>query len=161
MNNENTNVENVQNTDNTSVEAQDQKVEATAETAEAPKAEMTTVADAKKVLDGLSIHDQDERLLAMAESSKIESRLGETKIIYVNEDDPKAMYGLRIQYPGSSRATELIGRLGGDGFDPIGFLNEAIKDVIVVPRINSVDDFFNTHKGLGKVVNQVANFLSD
>lgn len=39
-------------------------------------------------------------------------------------------------------------------------MKEAIKDVIVSPKINSLD-FWDTHAGLGEVTIQVLTFLND
>lgn len=130
----------------------------TDENVETPK---TEVPESEAALTSAQqITNEDDKLIALAESSKVENMLGKTEVVYIEEGKPTE-YGLKLQYPGSTRALQIqtISAPNGD-FDPVKLMDEAIKDVIVVPRIKSVDDFWNVHEGLSEAVQKVLQFLT-
>lgn len=101
------------------------------------------------------IHDEDTKLRELAEKSKIANMMGKTKVVYIDEGKP-TMYGLKLQFPGVSRATRILNMAGSD---PIEVLSEAIKDVVVVPKISSVDGFWNEHTGIAEALEDIMTFL--
>lgn len=96
-----------------------------------------------------------------AENSTIASMMGKTKTIVVAQDTDHE-YSLTLQFPGVARAME-IEDIASNQYGNMVFsllMKEAIKDVIVSPKINSLD-FWDTHAGLGEVTIQVLTFLND
>ncbi|MCO6534375.1 hypothetical protein [Lactobacillus sp.] len=109
----------------------------------------------------LEAHQKQVKSAKDAESSTIASMMGKTKTIVVAQDTEHE-YSLTLQFPGVARAME-IEDIASNQYGNMVFsllMKEAIKDVIVSPKINSLD-FWDTHAGLGEVTIQVLTFLND
>ena len=109
----------------------------------------------------LEAHQKQVKSAKDAESSTIASMMGKTKTIVVAQDTGHE-YSLTLQFPGVARAME-IEDIASNQYGNMVFsllMKEAIKDVIVSPKINSLD-FWDTHAGLGEVTIQVLTFLND
>lgn len=109
----------------------------------------------------LEAHQKQVKSAKDAESSTIASMMGKTKTIFVAQDTEHE-YSLTLQFPGVARAME-IEDIASNQYGNMVFsllMKEAIKDVIVSPKINSLD-FWDTHAGLGEVTIQVLTFLND
>lgn len=109
----------------------------------------------------LEAHQKQVKSAKDAESSTIASMMGKTKTILVAQDTEHE-YSLTLQFPGVARAME-IEDIASNQYGNMVFsllMKEAIKDVIVSPKINSLD-FWDTHAGLGEVTIQVLTFLND
>lgn len=109
----------------------------------------------------LEAHQKQVKSAKDAESSTITSMMGKTKTIVVAQDTDHE-YSLTLQFPGVARAME-IEDIASNQYGNMVFsllMKEAIKDVIVSPKINSLD-FWDTHAGLGEVTIQVLTFLND
>lgn len=109
----------------------------------------------------LEAHQKQVKSAKDAESSTIASMMGKTKTIVVAQDTDHE-YSLTLQFPGVARAME-IEDIASNQYGNMVFsllMKEAIKDVIVSPKINSLD-FWDTHAGLGEVTIQVLTFLND
>ena len=109
----------------------------------------------------LEAHQKQVKSAKDAENSTIASMMGKTKTIVVAQDTDHE-YSLTLQFPGVARAME-IEDIASNQYGNMVFsllMKEAIKDVIVSPKINSLD-FWDTHAGLGEVTIQVLTFLND
>lgn len=109
----------------------------------------------------LEAHQKQIKSAKSAETSTIASMMGKTKTIVVAQDTDHE-YSLTLQFPGVARAME-IEDIASNQYGNMVFsllMKEAIKDVIVSPKINSLD-FWDTHAGLGEVTIQVLTFLND
>ena len=109
----------------------------------------------------LEAHQKQVKSAKDAESSTIASMMGKTKTIVVAQDTDHE-YSLTLQFPGVARAME-IEDIASNQYGNMVFsllMKEAIKDVIVSPKINSLD-FWDTHAGLGEVTIEVLSFLND
>lgn len=109
----------------------------------------------------LEAHQKQIKSAKSAETSTIASMMGKTKTIVVAQDTDRE-YSLTLQFPGVARAME-IEDIASNQYGNMVFsllMKEAIKDVIVSPKINSLD-FWDTHAGLGEVTIQVLTFLND
>lgn len=109
----------------------------------------------------LEAHQKQVKSAKDAESSTIASMMGKTKTIVVAQDTDHE-YSLTLQFPGVARAME-IEDIASNQYGNMVFsllMKEAIKDVIVSPKINSLD-FWDTHASLGEVTIQVLTFLND
>lgn len=109
----------------------------------------------------LEAHQKQVKSAKDAESSTIASMMGKTKTIVIAQDTEHE-YSLTLQFPGVARAME-IEDIASNQYGNMVFsllMKEAIKDVIVSPKINSLD-FWDTHAGLGEVTIQVLTFLND
>lgn len=109
----------------------------------------------------LEAHQKQVKSAKDVESSTIASMMGKTKTIVVAQDTDHE-YSLTLQFPGVARAME-IEDIASNQYGNMVFsllMKEAIKDVIVSPKINSLD-FWDTHAGLGEVTIQVLTFLND
>ena len=73
-------------------------------------------------------------------------------------------YTITLQYPGGARALEIEDIAGtGKAVGDVAYsrlMNEAIKDVIVMPRVQSIDSYWNDHAGLAEVAVTVLSFLN-
>lgn len=109
----------------------------------------------------LEAHQKQIKSAKLAETSTIASMMGKTKTIVIAQDTEHE-YSLTLQFPGVARAME-IEDIASNQYGNMVFsllMKEAIKDVIVSPKINSLD-FWDTHAGLGEVTIQVLTFLND
>lgn len=108
----------------------------------------------------LEAHQKQVKKANKIENSEIASTLGKTKEITVAKGTDHE-YTLTLQYPGTARALEIMD-VASNKYDHIAFsllMNEAIKDVIVSPKITSLS-FWDKHKGLGEVAAEVSSFLN-
>lgn len=108
----------------------------------------------------LEAHQKQTGIIKSAESAKIEKQIGKTKEFVIAEgtDDE---YTIVLQFPGVARALE-IQDIAANRYDNIAFgllMKEAIKDVIVSPKITSLG-FWDEHAGLGDVAAHVNSFLN-
>lgn len=109
----------------------------------------------------LEAHKKQVGTIKSAESAKIEKQIGKTKEFVIAEgtDDE---YTIILQFPGVARALE-IQDIAANRYDNIAFgvmMREAIKDVIVSPKITSLG-FWDEHAGLGEVAAYVNSFLNE
>ncbi|RVU70161.1 MULTISPECIES: hypothetical protein [Lactobacillus] len=114
--------------------------------------------NAKKAL---AAHKQQTENAKSAKSSTIENMLGKTKVIKIGEGTDHG-YSLTLRYPGVARAMQIEDiASGANAYKTIAvslFMEEVIKDVIVSPKISSLD-FWNNHVGLAEVFDQTLSFL--
>lgn len=108
----------------------------------------------------LEAHEAQTKKVNSIEKSAIANLMGKTTDFVIEEGTEKE-YTITLQYPGASRAMEIedvaTNRYGNISFTPL--MEEAIKDVIVVPKVTSLD-FWNTHAGLNDVALAVLSFLN-
>lgn len=106
-------------------------------------------------------HDEQVKIKQEAESSKIETLTGKTKIVTIRKGTKKE-YKLELAFPGVERATTLL----EDSRNPFGqfnlpaLLEESLKDVVITPHIESLK-WWNDHAGLYEAANAVMNFLTE
>lgn len=109
----------------------------------------------------LEAHQKQVKKVNAVENSEIASTLGKTKDITIAKGTEQE-YMLTLQYPGTARALEIMD-LSSNKYDHVAFsllMQEAIKDVIVSPRITSLS-FWDKHKGLSEVAAEVLSFLNE
>lgn len=108
------------------------------------------------------IQDQRNMILSLAEKSKIKNLFGKTEVVFIDEKRP-TKYALELTYPGSVEASDILQQaLMENGAYSMKYIMErAIKEVITLPRINSVEDFWNCHTNFGEAATKVFNFLSE
>jgi hypothetical protein len=109
----------------------------------------------------LEAHKKQVKKANKIENSEIASTLGKTKEITVAKGTDQE-YTLTLQYPGTARALEILD-LSSNKYDHVAFsllMQEAIKDVIVSPKITSLS-FWDKHKGLSEVAAEVLSFLNE
>ena len=124
---------------------------------------MATTKNTKKTNSELALeaHQKQVKSAKLAETSTITSMMGKTKDIVVAKGTDHE-YTITLQFPGVARAME-IEDIASNQYGNMVFsllMKEAIKDVIVSPKINSLD-FWDTHAGLGEVTIEVLSFLND
>lgn len=108
----------------------------------------------------IEAHKKQAKSAKTVEESTIENIMGKTKDIVIAEGTDHE-YTVTLQFPGAARAME-IEDIASNKFGNIVYsllMQEAIKDVIVAPKIKSLD-FWNTHAGLGDVTIEVLSFLN-
>lgn len=108
----------------------------------------------------LKAHKQRSNDAKSAETSEIKNMMGMTKTIKIAEGTPHE-YSLTLRFPGVVRASE-IEDIASNRFDNIVYtelMREAIKDVIISPKISSLD-FWNNHAGYSEVSFKILNFLN-
>lgn len=116
----------------------------------------------KKTNSELAIeaHNEQVKKANAIEKSEIASLMGKTTDVIIAEGTDQE-YTITLQYPGAARALEIediaTNKFGNIAFTPL--MEEAIKDVIVVPKVTSLD-FWNSHPGLDEVSLSVLSFLN-
>lgn len=116
----------------------------------------------KKTNSELAIeaHNEQVKKANAIEKSEIASLMGKTTDVIIAEGTEQE-YTITLQYPGAARALEIediaTNKFGNIAFTPL--MEEAIKDVIVVPKVTSLD-FWNSHPGLDEVSLSVLSFLN-
>lgn len=108
------------------------------------------------------IMDDRQMILKLAESSKIADTFGKKKIVFIDKDRA-TKYALELTYPGSVRASDIIQQsyMSNGQYSFRTLMNEAIKDVITLPHIKDVADFWDHHTNFGEAAVKVFNFLND
>lgn len=108
------------------------------------------------------IMDDRQMILKLAESSKIADTFGKKKIVFIDKDRA-TKYALELTYPGSVRASDIIQQsyMSNGQYSLRTLMNEAIKDVITLPHIKDVADFWDHHTNFGEAAVKVFNFLND
>ena len=133
---------------------ENQEVEATTENAAPTQEEMAV--NTKKIMD------ERQMILQLAESSKIADTFGKKKIVFIDKDRA-TKYALQLTYPGSVRASEILQdcymRNGQYSFKTL--MQNAVKDVITLPKITDMEDFWNHHTNFDEAAVKVFNFLND
>ncbi|QHJ85249.1 MAG: hypothetical protein [Bacteriophage sp.] len=111
----------------------------------------------------IEAHNKQTKTKKKAESSTIANMMGKTQDFVICEGTDQE-YTITLQYPGGARALEIEDIAGtGKAVGDIAYgtlMNEAIKDVIVMPRVQSIDSYWNTHGGLDEVAITVLSFLN-
>lgn len=116
----------------------------------------------KKTNSELAIeaHNEQVKKANAIEKSEIASLMGKTTDVIIAEGTDRE-YTITLQYPGAARALEIediaTNKFGNIAFAPL--MEEAIKDVIVVPKVTSLD-FWSSHPGLDEVSLSVLSFLN-
>lgn len=111
----------------------------------------------------LEAHAKQNKSKKKSESSTIVNMMGKTQDFVICEGTDQE-YTITLQYPGAARALEIediaaTGKSVGDiAYSTL--MNEAIKDVIVMPRVQSIDSYWNDHAGLAEVAITVLSFLN-
>ena len=139
-------------------ENQEETTEAT-ETNQETSAQPTQeemAANTKKIMD------DRQMILKLAESSKIADTFGKKKIVFIDKDRA-TKYALELTYPGSVRASDIIQEsyMSNGQYSFKTLMQEAIKDVITLPHITDVADFWNHHTNFGEAAVKVFDFLND
>lgn len=109
----------------------------------------------------LKAHEDQVKTIKQAQTSEIENMMGKTKEITLCKGTDKE-YTVVLQFPGVARAME-IEDIAANRYNNLAlsvFMEECVKDVIVSPKINSVN-YWNSHPGLDELTPQVVNFLND
>ena len=108
-------------------------------------------------------HNKQTKTKKKAESSTIANMMGKTQDFVICEGTPQE-YTITLQYPGGARALEIEDIAGtGKAVGDVAYsrlMNEAIKDVIVMPIVQSIDSYWNDHAGLAEVAITVLSFLN-
>lgn len=106
-------------------------------------------------------HDEQEKIKKEAESSKIESLVGKTKVVTIRKGT-KQEYKLQLAFPGVQKASTLLenSRNPFGQFNLPELLEESLKDVVVAPHIESLK-WWDKHEGLYEAANAVLNFLTE
>lgn len=111
----------------------------------------------------IEAHNKQTKIKKKAESSTIANMMGKTQDFVICEGTPQE-YTITLQYPGGARALEIEDIAGtGKAVGDVAYsrlMNEAIKDVIVMPRVQSIDSYWNDHAGLAEVAVTVLSFLN-
>lgn len=124
------------------------------------KSENTNKTNAELAIEA---HNKQTKIKKKAESSTIVNMMGKTQDFVICEGTDQE-YTITLQYPGAARALEIediaaTGKSVGDiAYSTL--MNEAIKDVIVMPRVQSIDSYWNDHAGLAEVAITVLSFLN-
>lgn len=108
----------------------------------------------------LEAHDREVKNAKQAKTSEMENMMGKTKEITLCKGTDKE-YTVVLQFPGVGRAME-IEDIAANRYNNLAlsvFMQECVKDVIVSPKINSVN-YWNSHPGLDELTPQVVNFLN-
>lgn len=125
---------------------------------------MTTKTN-KKTNSELAIeaNNKQSQVAKEAKNSSIENMMGRTEDFVICEGTPKE-YTITLQYPGAARALEIEDIAGtGKSVGDIAYktlMDEAIKDVIIAPKVKSINEFWNSHGGLNEVAVLVLSFLN-
>lgn len=124
---------------------------------------MTETKTTKKTNSELALeaHKKQVKTVKLAETSSIANMMGKTRDVVLGEGTDNE-YTATLQFPGVARAME-IEDIATNRFGNIAFgllMEEAIKDVIVAPKIKSLD-FWNTHVGLDQISLEVLSFLNE
>lgn len=135
-------------------EATETNQEASVTPAQPTQEEMA--ANTKKIMD------DRQMILKLAESSKIADTFGKKKIVFIDKDRA-TKYALELTYPGSVRASDIIQQsyMSNGQYSFRTLMNEAIKDVITLPHIKDVADFWDHHTNFGEAAVKVFDFLND
>ena len=111
----------------------------------------------------IEAHNKQTKTKKKVESSTIANMMGKTQDFVICEGTPQE-YTITLQYPGGARALEIEDIAGtGKAVGDVAYsrlMNEAIKDVIVMPRVQSIDSYWNDHAGLAEVAVTVLSFLN-
>ncbi|QHJ78301.1 MAG: hypothetical protein [Bacteriophage sp.] len=108
----------------------------------------------------LEAHDREVKNAKQAKTSEMENMMGKTKEITLCKGTDKE-YTVVLQFPGVGRAME-IEDIAANRYNNLAlsiFMQECVKDVIVSPKISSVN-YWNSHPGLDELTPQVVNFLN-
>ncbi|MCO6514947.1 MAG: hypothetical protein J6586_00200 [Snodgrassella sp.] len=125
---------------------------------------MTETKTTKKTNSELALeaHKKQVQKEQAAKKSEIVSILGKTKDVTIGEGTDHE-YVLTLQYPGTARALEIMD-LSANKYDHIAysiFMQEAIKDVIISPKITSLS-FWDKHKySVVEAAVKVLSFLNE
>lgn len=112
---------------------------------------------AKKISDDAV--QENKKIAKQLEASKIAPTKGRTKTVVIGEGTDYE-YSVVMQFPGVVRASAIR----DDAMNPYGNINrtvfaqELIDDIIVSPKINSLE-FFETHRGYDELINEGLEFL--
>ena len=109
----------------------------------------------------LEAHDREVKNAKQAKTSEMENMMGKTKEITLCKGTDKE-YTVVLQFPGVGRAME-IEDIAANRYNNLAlsvFMQECVKDVIVSPKINSVN-YWNSHPGLGELTLEVLRFLNN
>lgn len=101
-----------------------------------------------------------------AEKSKIQNNFNHTKVILIDKDKPESMWAMRLRFPGTMTASQIIAASISDNgmFDMRSLMVSAIaNNIIDAPKIdvNNLDEFANTHISLADAAHQIVNFLEN
>lgn len=121
------------------------------------KSENTNKTNAELALEA---HAREVKTAKQAKTSEMENMMGKTKEITLCKGTDKE-YTVVLQFPGVARAME-IEDIAANRYNNLAlsvFMEECVKDVIVSPKINSVN-YWNSHPGLDELTPQVVNFLN-
>ena len=123
----------------------------------------TKKSEAKKTNSELALeaHNREVKTAKQAKTSEMENMMGKTKEITLEKGTDKE-YTVVLQFPGVARAMEIediaANRFGNIAYSAL--MDECIKDVIVSPKINSLN-YWNSHPGLGELTLEVLRFLNN
>lgn len=108
------------------------------------------------------IQDQRNMILSLAEKSKIKNLFGKTKVVFIDENRP-TKYALELTYPGSVEASDILQHalMDNGAYSMKYIMQRAIKEVITLPHIQNIDDFWDCHTNFGEAATKVFNFLSE
>lgn len=163
MDNENVNVtnENAQDTTNAQVENTENKVEAPvkADNLETIPNLHPTTSEEQAKLDKW-IADRAKATVDKAHNPVLQP----AKVLIINKDNPDKMYALRVRFPGTLAVADMQTKSSANtaiGIDFGQFMKLAVDNgVIVAPKINDVDSFFNNHVGsFAEAATKLYNFL--
>lgn len=145
-----------------SEEIKNQENQESTEVAETNQEASATPTQEEMAANTKKIMDDRQMILKLAESSKIADTFGKKKIVFIDKDR-STKYALQLQYPGSIRASEILQecymRNGQYSFKIL--MEEAVKDVITLPKIDSAKKFWNQHTNFDEAAVKVFNFLND
>lgn len=145
-----------------SEEIKNQENQESTEVAETNQEASATPTQEEMAANTKKIMDDRQMILKLAESSKIADTFGKKKIIFIDKDR-STKYALELTFPGSVRASDIIQEsyMSNGQYSFKTLMNEAIKDVITLPHITDVEDFWNHHTNFGEAAVKVFDFLND
>lgn len=119
--------------------------------------------EAKKTTKEVANEVAGTRTAAREQAAKnaITSRFGKTKTFKIDEGTDHEQTFI-LQFPGTVEASNLL----DSAQNPFGnlartfFMEQAIKKIIVAPKIKDLK-FFDEHHGYSEVYDQVVSFLTD
>lgn len=108
------------------------------------------------------IQDQRNMILSLAEKSKIKNLFGKTEVVFIDEKRP-TKYALELTYPGSVEASDILQHalMDNGAYSMKYIMQRAIKEVITLPHIQNIDDFWDCHTNFGEAATKVFDFLSE
>lgn len=129
--------------------------------AEAKKKDVEVVSDEENAKKALEIHKQQKKNVEAAEASTMKSMFGMTETVTIAENS-KHPYSITMRYPGTAIASQIEDDATNryNGVNMTELMEQAIKHVIISPRITSLD-FWDTHEGYSEVFANVLQFLNE